>query len=185
MTAPFLEGPRLILRALEESDADGPYPGWLNDPIVCAGNSHAVFPYGRQAAREFIRQRAGLRDELVLAILLKAGDRHIGNIALQHVHSIYRSADLSILIGEREAWGQGYGLEACRLLCRHGFDNLNLHRIACGTFEGNLSMQKLAQALGMRQEGLRRQAAWKNGRFIDLIEYGLLREEFRSAGEEP
>lgn len=178
-----IEGARLYLRPLLESDAEGEYPGWLNDPLVCAGNSHGAHLYTRDAAREFIRQTSACQDTLTLAIVMRGGDRHIGNIALQHIHAIYRSAELSILLGAREVWGQGYGLEAARLICNHGFNHLNLHRIGCGTFSGNLAMQGLARALGMRKEGLRRSAAFKNQQFVDVIEFGMLYEEFISGKE--
>src|SRR5436190_11475099 len=106
--APFLVGPRLFLRTLTEADADGPYPSWLNDPEVCRGNSHHVFPYTREAALAYIRRVAEARDELVLAVVLHEGDRHIGNIALHNIRPVYRSAELAILIGDRSAWGKGY-----------------------------------------------------------------------------
>lgn len=177
---PFLVGERLYLRALVESDADGPYPGWLNDEEVSRGNSHHLIPYTKDAAATYIRQTLNTGDALVLAIVLHRDHRHIGNIALQNIDHTARSAEFAILIGDKDAWGQGYGLEAGRLLIHHGFSAFGLHRIACGTFEHNEAMRRLAQALGMREEGRRRQSAFKSGRYVDVIEYGLLREEFRS-----
>jgi len=174
-----IEGIRLYLRPLLESDAEGEYPGWLNDPVVCAGNAHGDHFYTREAAREFIHQTHTSTDTLTLAIVMRDGDKHIGNIALQRINVTYRSAEFSILLGAREVWGQGYGLEAARLICAHGFASLNLHRIGCGTFAENIAMQGLARALGMRQEGLRRDAAFKNNRFTDVIEFGMLRDEFK------
>jgi len=64
------------------------------------------------------------------------------------------------------------------LICDHGFLALNLNRIACGTFEDNVGMCKLAESLGMAEEGRRRQAVYKLGRFVDVIEYGVLRNEY-------
>jgi len=178
----FLIGDRVYLRPLAAADVEGGYPAWLNDADVCAGNSHHVFPYSREAALEYIRQAGRAQDELVLAVALCEGDMHIGNIALQKIHPINRCADLSILIGEKSAWGQGYGLEACRLLCNHAFSELNLYRIACATFDNNAAMMKLAAALGMREEGRRRQAAFKAGRYVDVIEFGMLKSEYEQTG---
>lgn len=180
---PFLTGPRLHLRPLTESDADGAYPTWFNDAEICHGNSHHVFPYTPEDALDYIRRSRRARDELVLAIALHEGDRHIGNIALQRIHPIDRSAELSIVVGEKDAWGRGYGLEAARLLCDHGFSSLNLHRIACGTFEDNSAMQALARRLGMKEEGRRRKAAFKRGRYLDIVEYGVLRDEYEDHGK--
>lgn len=175
----FLEGRRIYLRPLEERDADGPYAGWLNDAQTCAGNSHHVFPYSRLRALEYIRSAARSEHDVVLAVMVRQGERHVGNIALNRIHALYRSAQFAILLGERDAWGNGYGLEAGRLLLRHGFTALNLQRIECGTFAGNTGMRKLALALGMKEEGVRRSAAWKDGAFVDVVEFGILKAEFR------
>lgn len=161
-----------------EADADGAYPGWLNDAEVCRGNSHHVFPYTREGALAYIRQAAQTRDSLILAVILRDGHRHIGNIALQDIHPLNRSAELAILIGERDVWGSGFAHEAAELIVAHGFTELNLERIECGTFSGNTAMQKLALRLGMKEEGRRRRAAYKNGRYQDVVEFGLLRAEF-------
>ena len=181
----FLAGPRIYLRALLESDADGPYPCWFNDAEVCRGNSHHVFPYTREGAVAYIKHAGQTRDSLILAVILREGHRHIGNIALQDIHPVNRSAELSIVIGARDVWGGGYAHEAAELIVAHGFAELNLERIGCGTFSENGAMQKLALRLGMKEEGRRRRAAFKNGRYQDVVEFGLLRDEFERTKKSP
>jgi len=175
---PFLEGQHLYLRALTDADADGEYPAWLNDAEVCRSNSHHVFPYSREAALDYILEIRQSTASLTLAIVVREGHRHIGNIALQSIHLINRNAEFAVLIGDKAGWGKGYGLEAGRLICRHGFDALNLHRIYCGTFADNVGMIGLAHALGMKEEGRRREAAFKDGKYIDIVEFGLLGADF-------
>ena len=174
---PFLVGERVYLRALVVQDADGDYPAWLNDQEVCHANSHAIYPYTRDQARAYIAAVNADQQQLVLAICDKATDQHIGNIALQNINMVYRSADFAILIGNKAYWDKGYGTEAGRLLIDHAFYNLNLERIACATFENNEGMIKLAHKLGFRTEGERRNAAHKDG-WLDVVEFGLLREEW-------
>ena len=176
----FLQGERVALRPLSEADVDGPYPAWFNDAVVCRGNSHHVFPYSRAQALEYVRSASTRPDTLILAVTLRADGRHIGNVALDAIHPVYRTAEFTILMGDRSEWGKGYALEAARLILAHGFSALNLRRIGCGTFHTNDGMIKLALALGMVQEGVRRGGAWKDGRYVDIVEYGLLRDEFRN-----
>lgn len=175
---PFLKGDFLYLRSLVESDVEGPYVAWFNDEEVCRSNSHYLFPYTPEEALSYIHHARQTREALILAIVLHERDQHIGNIALQNIHPVYHSAEFSIVIGEKTAWGKGYGQEAGRILCDHGFSALNLNRIACGTFDDNVAMKRLALYLGMKEEGRRRQAAFKHGRYLDLIEYGVLRSEY-------
>ena len=63
----------------------------------------------------------GSRSALVLAMVLREDDRHIGNISLQAIDWIDRSAEFAILLGDRTAWGKGYSKEAAYLICLHGF----------------------------------------------------------------
>ena len=173
----FLAAADVYLRPLEERDAESAYPSWLNSEEVCCGNAHHTFPNTRQATRDYIAHVNQSREDLVLAVVISIDDQHIGNIALQNINLMYRSAEFAILIGDKKNWGKGYGEQAARLIINHGFKNLNLHRIYCGTFENNLGMQKLAQKLGMTQVGRQRQAAYKNGRYLDVIQYDLLASE--------
>jgi RimJ/RimL family protein N-acetyltransferase len=175
---PFLVGKDIYLRSLVASDAEGLYPAWFNDKETCRGNSHHVFPYTRDAAISYINHANQTPENLILAIISRKDDQHIGNIALQNIHPVYRSAEFSIIIGGKQHWGKGIGKEAGRLICDHGFQALNLNRIGCGTFENNVAMQRLALYLGMVMEGVRRQAAFKEGKYIDVIEYGVLRDEY-------
>ena len=55
------------------------------------------------------------------------------------------------------------------MLVAHGFRALNLNRIACGTVAANQGMSRLAERLGMRQEGVRRQAVWTDGAYHDIV----------------
>jgi RimJ/RimL family protein N-acetyltransferase len=177
---PFIVGNHVVLRPLFETDINGRYPEWFNDAEVCFGNSHHVYPYLPGEAVEFIQSLTKKRDMLVLAILNKNTGEHIGNISLQEINFIYRDAELAILLGEKSCWGQGFGKEAVFLLVAHGFKALNLHRISCGTFLNNIAMQKIALSIGMRLEGTRRQAVFKDGVYYDMLEYGILKNEFEA-----
>lgn len=174
----ILKGEIIFLRPLGIGDVDGDYVGWLNDPEVCKYNSHGVFPYNKQKAVTYIKRVSLAKDMLVLAIVAKKEKKHIGNISLQHIDVLNNSAEYAILLGDKNYWGQGIAKKASLLILKHGFRELNLHRIYCGTAVGNIAMQKLAESLGMKLEGRRRDAQFKNGQYNDVIEYGVLREEF-------
>lgn len=175
----FIEGTRISLRPLVLKDLEGDYISWLNDPEVSAFNSHHTFPYTIEAARAYINDVKDLKRDLVLAIVTKESGRHIGNISLQNIDYISRTAEYAIMIGDKEYWGKGIATEASGLILAHGFNALNLHRIYCGTSNKNIAMQKTALALGFVQEGVRREAFFKSGEYVDIIEYGLLEGELQ------
>lgn len=181
MNVAFLEGDRVILRPLTEADLTETYVQWLNDEEVCRYNSHATFPYTIEKMRSYFQDlHTSATTNVVLAMIDKASGKHIGNISLQSIHWVNRNAEFAILLGDKAFWGKGLAKEAGRLVCAYGFQRLNLHRIYCGTSAENTGMQKLADALNMRLEGRRREAMYKNGSFVDILEYGVLRSEFRS-----
>lgn len=174
----FLTGKNLYLRPLLEQDLEGDYVQWLNDPEVCKYNSHYKFPYTQNKALEYIKKYEYSDKDLVLAIILIKNNSHIGNISLQNINYLDRNAKFTIIIGHKKSWGKGYSKEAARLIINHGFLELNLHRIYCGTSIDNIPMQKLAQSLGMINEGCRRKAIFKNGEYHDILEYGLIADEY-------
>lgn len=174
----FIKGSHISLRPLQIEDAAGPYFEWLNSELICQGNSHYKFPKTREALVDYIRSANQYQKDLTLAIILNETSEHIGNVTLQNINWINQSAEFAILIGQLNVWGKGVGKEAAGLLIKHGFNHLNLRRIYLGTYDENIGMQKIAESLGFVEEGRRRQADYKNGRFVDIIEYGLLREEF-------
>lgn len=178
MQQPFLVGEKIYLRAILESDLNENYQQWFNDEDVCRFNSHHRFPYHGQNMREYYENTIKSRSNLVLAIIDKLTDQHIGNIALQDIDSINRSAELAIIIGDKNFWDKGVGKEACQLVLDHGFNNLNLYRMQCGTSDENVGMQHLAETLGFKREGIARSALFKNGSYRDVINYGLIKNEY-------
>ena len=178
MRITFIKGEQVYLRPLTEEDVNGPYLQWFNDPEVSAANGHHYRPFTRDEAIEYVKRSATARDEIVMAIAASDDHRHVGNVTLKRIDPIGRSAEFAIVIGDRTMWGRGVGKEVGRLVLDHAFGELNLQRVYCGTFETNIAMQRLAEHLGMREEGRRRRAAYKGDRYVDVIEYGVLREEY-------
>lgn len=179
MDKPFLIGEKIYLRIIEERDLNESYQQWFNDEEICQFNSHHRFPHYRQNLEEYYKNVIIDKGNLILAIIAIDGDMHIGNIALQNINYVDRSAELAIIIGDKGYWRKGAGREACDLILSHGFRSLNLHRIRCGTIEENVGMRKLAEKLGFKQEGILRDAIYKNGKYQDVINYGLLEDEYQ------
>ena len=170
----FIHGANIYLRVLNEKDIAGNYSLWLNDPEITRFNSHGRFPMSVEKITQFVKASLQSNTALVMAVVTKNGDMHVGNISLQSISWVDRNAEIAFLLGEKAFWGKGIMQEAGELLITHGFKTLNLHRIHCGTSSENAGMQKLAERLGMQQEGIRKEAIFNNGVYHDIIEYGIL-----------
>jgi ribosomal-protein-alanine N-acetyltransferase len=174
----FLQGETIHLRALEEADLNSEYLQWLNDEEVCQFNSHAVFPNTQKKMKAYYDSLHNQNTNIVFAIVYSETNRHIGNVSLQNINWISRSGEFAILLGAKQYWGKGIARQAMTLVMQYGFKRLNLHRIYCGTLEGNIAMRKLAQRLRMREEGIRKEALFKNGKYHDIYEFGIIYNEY-------
>lgn len=170
----FLQGRTIYLRALNEQDILGNYSTWLNDLEITKYNSHGRFPMTVEKLLNFVQMSTQSNTSLVMAVVNIENDDHVGNISLQSINWIDRNAEIAFLLGEKSYWGKGIMLEAGKLIIKHGFNSLNLHRIYCGTSSQNIGMQKLAEKLEMTIEGIRKEALFNNGTYDDIIEYGIL-----------
>jgi ribosomal-protein-alanine N-acetyltransferase len=173
----FLKGTQIYLRALSILDAEGNYRNWLNDHEIVKFNSHGRFPMTFEKLVSYINSTTTSTNILVLAIIDINTNNHIGNISLQSINWIDRNAEIAFLLGEKSYWGKGIMHEAGSILLKHAFDVLNLHRVYCGTSEENKGMQKLAQKLGMVQEGKRIEAIFKDGKYYNIIEFGIVNKK--------
>lgn len=165
-----------FVRPLAEKDLDGVYPTWFEDQEICKYNFHGKFFKTKTYFREFFD--ALNREDRVVWAVCHNKDGHIGNISLQEISPINRTAEFAILLGDKRHWQKGVGLLAGKKLLAHGFEKINLERIYCGTAASNIGMIKLALALGMTHEGTRRQHLFLEGSRVDVLEYGILRKEF-------
>jgi RimJ/RimL family protein N-acetyltransferase len=104
-----------------------------------------------------------------LAICLKSTGEAVGVAYLLGIDWVTRSAEFSIQIGVESARGRGIGEAATRLTLQHAFDDLNLHRISLTVLASNARAKALYEKVGFRAEGLFREAAYKRGRYLDVI----------------
>lgn len=176
----FLEDENIGLRGLLESDADGCYADWFNDINICKFNSHHRYPMTRDEVFEYIKQSNRDNKKLILAVIEKKQNIHIGNISLQQIDYINRQAELALIFGEKDYWGRGYATAAAGLLIKHAFNELGLNRIYFGTSERNKAMQKVGEHLYFSRIGIEREALYKNGEFLNIYKYDLLRKEWMS-----
>jgi UDP-4-amino-4,6-dideoxy-N-acetyl-beta-L-altrosamine N-acetyltransferase len=178
MRNPFLIGATVYLRPLETEDAPTLVP-WLNDPEVSRFLAR-YRPVTLAEEVDFLRHINDSPTDLVLGIALRAEDRLVGAIGLHQMDIRSRNAKFGIFIGDRNWWGKGCGTEATRLIVRHAFETLNLHRVSLHVYEYNERALKVYQKVGFRIEGRLRQDTFREGQYWDTIVMAVLREEWEA-----
>ncbi|HRI26031.1 MAG TPA: GNAT family protein [Ferruginibacter sp.] len=103
-----------------------------------------------------------------------------GRIGIHHINRHNR-------IGEIGYWlagglqGKGIITRCCTALIRFGFTEIGLNRIVIKCGVGNKRSMAIPEKLNFKREGIVRQGEWLNGKFIDLYQYSLLKEEWAGA----
>lgn len=171
----IIAGDHITLRATSPDDPE--VKSLLEDPAVWRNLSETRLHPGPMPAQMSFR--------------IEWDGRLIGEIALKTIRWFNRKAELSIFI-QPAYHGQGYGRDATRTILRHAFHTLNLHRLEAEVIEFNTRSSALLAGFGFVLEGRARQAKFADGRYWDILRYGLLRSEYEQpagssspAGETP
>lgn len=179
----LLEGKHLLLRPMDEKDANEKYLGWMNDPEVTRYLTPRFIPWALEDLRAYIRGFDQKKNGFLFAIIDRPTHRHIGNITIHQINSVNQIGTLGILIGEKESWGKGVMFEACQLVIQFAFETLGLHKIKGGAVLENAMSIVTLKKMGFQIEGkLREEHCWK-GKRMDTLVMGLLRKDY--AGLQP
>jgi [ribosomal protein S5]-alanine N-acetyltransferase len=178
MRNPFLIGERSYLRFLEESDVNEDYIGWLNNKEVTRYLETGKFPSTALSVKKFLERFSGSSTDLIFGIIAIDTDEHIGNVTLNQINWIHRTAVTGIMIGRESFRGRGYGFEAWSLILEYAFERLGLRRIEAGAVDANMASIATMKKLGFKEEGIRRKHVLVEGEYRDAIKFGLFKEEF-------
>jgi RimJ/RimL family protein N-acetyltransferase len=167
-----LEGQRIRLSPIRPKDSAKLFR-WINDRELVVFNA-GFHPVHASQHASWMRSVAGRPDLVVFAIRKRRGDALIGVCQLHTISAVHRSAELQIRIGDAASRGRGFGLEAVRLLVEFAFRDLNLHRVWLQVFRTNVRALKTYAAAGFAREGVMRQAAFIDGKYVDVVVMGIV-----------
>jgi len=140
-------------------------------------DSNPAFPWPPKLTKDFWEKNFDQMHPFLIRAL--ADDRPIGMVDLNDVSPGSFNCWVGIGIGERGAWGQGYGTDAMRVILRYAFDELNLHRVTLDVFGYNERAIRSYEKCGFKEEGRERQWLRRDGKYHDLVFMGILQEEWR------
>ncbi len=157
---------------------------WYNDAEIqrlSAGSTVAV-PYetSRQRLDRWMNPTDGQRH---FAVHLSSNTRLVGFLHLVDIDPENEACKVGIVIGERECWGLGYGAEAVRLACEYAFRDLSMFRVSAEAFADNPRSYRMIERVGFVREGVQRAAIRRETARTDVYMYGLLKTDWRLAGE--
>ncbi len=192
MSVSELVGARALLRPLKAED----WEAWREVRIRCRdwleqwepkpdlGSADPV------ADREAFRARCGAWerqrhfDAAYGYGLFLVDGRFAGEVSLGSVQrGPFQMGYIGYWIDEALA-GRGYVPEGVVLLMRHAFDALTLHRLEAAIVPRNDASRRVAEKLGMREEGVAQRFLQIQGVYEDHVRYAITIEEWEKRGHE-
>lgn len=169
----MIEGRSVRLRALEPSDMENMWR-WQNDwATQRLGDGEPELALSHAAVERTFGDSAGFTSYVIETL----DGRAIGSCGYFGYSGRNRSCSVGIWIGEADARGKGYGTEAMRLMLRYLFHQMGLHRVALQVMADNAPAIASYIKCGFREEGRDREAAFKDGAWIDSLRMGVLENE--------
>ncbi len=178
MDQPVIKTDRLILRPFEVNDSPevNKYAG---DKKISSNTVSIPYPYDEEMAKEWIKghpQRFREGKGVDYAVIQQEDQKLVGAIGL-NINDTHKHAELGYWVG-MPYWGKGYATEASAGLLRYGFEERHLNRIYAYYFVSNPASGRVMQNIGLQLEGRLREHIYKDGKFVDLYLYSILRADF-------
>jgi RimJ/RimL family protein N-acetyltransferase len=175
----MLEGDKVTLRAVEKEDQETLWRWWnyLEVELAGGGDFPLLISLERLRTRFEREEREGARDKT--DFMIETGGASIGHCGLFHADLTARHCELGIHIGEKDYWGRGYGREAVGLLLDYAFRIRNFRRVWLEVHAANERAIRAYRACGFVEEGRMREHVWLDGRYVDNVIIGVMREEWQ------
>lgn len=147
-------------------------------PIVAEDRPLLQRWFGDRALQGFIGRRppsvlasapGSAAQDAQFLILLRDGQRPIGVCGLFGISWAERTAEVGILLGEKDTWGHGYGPEALRVLVDHARDGLGLRRISLCVHATNTRGIRAYEKVGFVVEQKLTVGRWLFGRGVEIL----------------
>jgi RimJ/RimL family protein N-acetyltransferase len=158
------------------------YQRWFNDfqTMRTQGSPGPGPRTAEEMAPWYDGHMSGQPDVIWFSVYEQSTWRHIGFAELKDLDYRNRTAELTLMVGEPDARGKGYGTEIARLMLDYGFTALGLHNISLEYYAYNEAGRRAYEKAGFREFARRREAYMMGGRLWDVVYMECLATEFGS-----
>ena len=182
--APLIRGGELVeLRRHHLTNLEA-FQQWYADEEIARMLRHDQRPLNELQSRGYftsIIMPATARDT-AYAVHERATGRLIGATAVtDFTGQAVRQAFFRIVIGEKDAWGHGFGTEATRLVVLDGFERHKLDLIKLEVFRQNLRARNTYVRIGFREMGEHVEYVGRDRFPLHVIEMEIDRAAFESS----
>ena len=164
-----IDGLRLRLSRFTQGHVNASYIGWLNDPKVVKYSNQRFISHTPETCLGYLQSFANTHNRFY-AIEELATAQMLGTLTV-YANLPHQTADIGILIGATQHWGQGLGQEAFELAMRALASTGQIRKITAGTMACNVGMVKIMERSGMYLEATRKAQELLDGQPMDVLYY--------------
>lgn len=178
-TIPEISTTRLKLRPFLPSDAKE-IQRQAGNPKIAEMTGTVPHPYLDGMAESWMGLHAGWfqdKKQVTWAIEVQATQKLVGCISFG-LNQEHQRAEMGYWMGE-EFWGNGYCTEAAIAGIEYVFEKCEMNKITSRYKSINPASGRIMIKAGMKQEGVLRDDFHREGKFLDIVVYGLLKREWR------
>ena len=149
---------------------------FANNPKIAANMTDGFpHPYTHDAGKKFIENAAKNDPATIMAIEIEG--KLSGAVGLHpQTDVLSKNLELGYWLAE-PFWGNGITTKAVTQMVTYGFESWDVNRIFARPYGPNKGSQRVLEKCGFRKEGYFEKAIFKNGAYLDLSEYAILRSE--------
>lgn len=174
----FLTAKQVYLRPLAVTDGDSFYQWSLDRAVTQFSLSSFSRPQSLADHQKWLTNLSDNNNTVALGICCQQTDQLIGYAGIAGISQLNRCGEYFILIGDKSYWQRGIATEVTRIVTEYGFSTLGLHRIELTAFSANIGAIKAYTKAGFQQEGIMRQAGFRNGQFLDKVMMAALATQY-------
>ncbi|MCW8863854.1 MAG: GNAT family N-acetyltransferase [Colwellia sp.] len=175
--------PSVYLQSISEQDASNEYVQWLNDPLVNQYLETRFYPQDLSSVLDFIRNIIANPNEHLFTIRLTENNKHIGNIKIGGINTHHNVGDVSLFIGDKNAWGKGLASQAIQLISRYSIEQLHLRKLCAGAYQANVGSTKAFLNSGYQRDGVLVDHYTFNGQPVDLVQVCIFNHQLERLPE--
>lgn len=164
----YVIGKHVYLRHPTEEDALGKWHEWFSDEQTTKYLADRFWPNSREAQLEFFKS-LGDKSRLVLSVVSKSNDEHIGVVSLSSINWVHRYADVTIVIGEKNYNKGAYSIEAFGLILKVAFLRLNLRTVKSAYANSNDASRTIHSVFKFTKVGEYKNLLYIDGHYDDLV----------------
>jgi RimJ/RimL family protein N-acetyltransferase len=164
-----LKGNQIALKPFLVADINDAYINWLNDQAVVKFSNQRFLTHNYDSCLRYQASFNGT-DNLFMAIRRISDDKLIGTLTA-YVSKQHGTVDVGIMIGDKSAWGMGYGLDAWLTMTNWLLNRNDIRKLTAGALACNFGMIKLMERSGMVLEATRKFQEIVDGCPVDILYY--------------